>query len=56
MKIDIGKLSQEEAAELCKEIITVALPEEMLFAVLEEALTTEQKEELGEAWFNLDRK
>lgn len=55
MKIDIGKLSQDETAELLKDCIT-ALPEEVLFETLEKSLTKDQKEELGEGWFNIDRK
>jgi hypothetical protein len=55
MKIDLGKLTQEESAELLKRLITDALTEEQVFSALNEVLTTEQKEELGESWFNLGR-
>jgi hypothetical protein len=54
MKVDVGKLTQEESVDLLKQIINV-LPEADVFQALEEALTTEQKEELGEGWFNIDR-
>jgi hypothetical protein len=52
--IDIGKLTTEQTADLLRQVINV-LPEETLFQVLNEALSTEQKEELGEQWFNIDR-
>lgn len=55
MAIDVGRLTQEESTDLLKRLIEV-LPEEALFATLNESLTTEQKEELGEGWFNIDRK
>jgi len=53
--IDIGRLTAEETAELMQKCIA-ALTEEDLFRVLEEGLTQGQKEELGEVWFNIDRK
>jgi hypothetical protein len=52
--IDLMKLTTEETAQLVKEAIAL-LPDEQLFAVLTDSLTTEQKEELGESWFNIDR-
>lgn len=33
----------------------LGLKEEKLFEILEATLTTEQKEKLGESWFNIDR-
>jgi len=53
MKIDIGKMTPEETVVLCKELMA-ALTEEALFSMLEEVLTKEQKEALGESWFNID--
>lgn len=55
MPIDIGKLTPKETAALLKHCIE-ALPFEIIYQTLSEALTTEQKEELGEQWFNIDRK
>ena len=52
--IDIGKLSTEQTADLLRQVID-ALPQETLFLVLNESLSTEQKEELGEQWFNIDK-
>lgn len=52
--IDIGKLSTEQTSDLLRQVID-ALPEETLFRILNESLSTEQKEELGEQWFNIDK-
>lgn len=52
-KVDIGTLTLEESRELLGELIA-AMPEATLFTVLNEKLTTAQKEELGETWFNID--
>jgi hypothetical protein len=54
MKIDVGKLSNDETKQLLREIIR-ALPEDDLFEVLGESLTKDQREELGESWFNVDK-
>lgn len=54
MTVDVGKLTPNETADLLKECIQ-ALSEERLFESLNSALTTAQREELGERWFNLDR-
>lgn len=50
----LGPMTQDECVELLKATIDV-LTEENVFAALNEALTKEQKEELGESWFNIDR-
>jgi len=55
MKIDLGRLTQEETETLMQECMA-NLTEEQIFRVLEQTLTTNQKEELGEVWFNIDRK
>ena len=54
MPFDVGRLTPEETEDVLRQCIE-ALPEENLFRVLNEALTTVQREELGETWFNLDR-
>ena len=54
MAIDIGKLTTEQTEELLRDVIRM-LPQENLFSILNAELTTEQKEELGENWFNIDR-
>lgn len=54
MRIDIGKLTAEETQELLVDVIR-ALTIEQLSSVLNAQLTKEQKEELGEQWFNIDR-
>ncbi len=53
--IEIGKLTEEETRELIAACIP-NLTDEILFECLNAALNTEQKEELGETWFNIDRK
>ena len=54
MRMDFGKLTAEETAELLAQCIDYVTEEE-LFRVLNEKLTIQQKEELGESWFNIDR-
>lgn len=54
MNVDVGKLTLDESKLLMKELIA-ALPSDAVAEVLNESLTTEQKEELGESWFNIDR-
>jgi hypothetical protein len=51
--IDIGKLTEDETADL---FIAAAksLREERLLESFDLILTTKQKEELGETWFNID--
>lgn len=51
---NVGKLTPEQTTALLRECIN-ALPEATLFQVLNEALTVNQKEKLGESWFNIDR-
>jgi len=48
--LDVGKLSQEETRELLKQCAET-LPEDMLFEVLREVLSAEQKGELSEEWY-----
>jgi hypothetical protein len=53
--IDLGKLTEEETAELLKRCAGY-LSEEALFRALEDVLSKEQKDELSDLWFNLYRK
>lgn len=53
MTINIGKLTAEETQTLMRDCIQ-ALTDEELFTVLEEELTAQQRDELGERWFNID--
>ena len=50
--LQVGETDPREAAR----VALSRLDQATLFALLEEVLTTEQKEELGEGWFNIDRK
>jgi len=50
LMLDVGKLSQEETRELLKQCAET-LPEDMLFEVLREVLSAEQKGELSEEWY-----
>ena len=52
--MDIGKLTQEQTADLLQQCIN-ALPWALIADTLNQALTTEQKEELGGSWFNMDK-
>jgi len=54
MKVDVGKLTQEESMALMAELIA-ALPFRAVSQVLNKSLTIIEKEELGESWFNIDR-
>lgn len=54
MNIDVGKLTVEDTEILLRQCIH-ALPFEIVSHVLETTLTKEQKEDLGESWFNIDK-
>jgi hypothetical protein len=48
MKVDVGRMTQDECADLLPEIID-ALPEDVLLRILSDKLTPAQIDELTEA-------
>lgn len=53
MRIDIGKLTPDETKALAAELLNT-LTEDDACEVLENCLSVETKERLGESWFNID--
>jgi hypothetical protein len=54
-KLEMVQFNPNELAGLMKDAAKT-IPEAKLFEALNEMLTKDQKEQLGETWFNIDRR